>query len=118
MRVIPAHIHRILDYITVLAFLVAPSVLGLTGVPATLAYVLAPVHFVLTLLTRFTSDRGVVPFPLHGTIELIVAIALIAAPFVLHWDTVALRYYVCTGIIFLIVWMLTDYRSVNERSMA
>jgi len=56
MRVITAGLHRVLDFVTVAGFAVAPSVLGLAGFAATLGYVLAAVHLALTLLTHFPGD--------------------------------------------------------------
>src|SRR5579864_8892655 len=50
MRVIGAGLHRMLDFVTVVGFALAPTVLGLVGFAATLSYLLAAVHLVLTLL--------------------------------------------------------------------
>jgi len=47
MRVIAARLHQVLDFVTVGGFALAPSVLGLAGFAATLAYVLAVVHLAL-----------------------------------------------------------------------
>ena len=58
MRVITAGLHRVLDFVTVAGFAVAPSVLGLAGFAATLGYVLAAVHLALTLLTHFPGSAA------------------------------------------------------------
>ena len=110
MRIIPAPLHRILDYITILTFVAAPLLFGLVGTPALLSYALAAVHLVLTQLTRFFSNgSGVIPFRVHGTIEIIVGIALLILPFAAGWTDHARPFYATCGVVFAIVWMLTDY---------
>ncbi len=112
MRVISADVHRILDFVTVVVFAAAPALLGLTGTPALLAYALAGVHLLLTLLTRFSdSGRGMIPFRIHGMIELLVGLVLALLPFVVGWGGVARTFYVAVGVVILIVWALTDYNT-------
>lgn len=119
MRPIHAQLHRILDFVTVVAFVVAPSALGLVGFAATLAYLLAAVHLLLTLITRFPPGRrGLVPFEAHGLIELVVGAALIIAPFVLRWGGVARTFYVVAGIVILAVWALTAYHAQTAHAAA
>lgn len=110
MRPIHARLHRILDFVTVVGFAVAPSLLGLQGLPATLAYVLAAVHLLLTLLTQFPpAEKGLVPLRAHGLIELVVGIALLLAPFALGWTGVSRTFYVGAGVVILAVWALSAY---------
>lgn len=110
MRPIHARFHRILDFVTVVGFAIAPSLLGLQGLPATLAYVLAAVHLLLTLLTQFPpAERGLVPLRAHGHIELLVGIALILVPFALGWNGVSRTFYVAAGVVILAVWALSAY---------
>ena len=110
MQLIHARLHRILDFVTVVGFAAAPSLLGLSGFAATLAYILALVHLVLTLLTRFPfSERGVVPLRVHGMIELLVGVALVVAPFALSWVGAARTFYVAAGVVILAVWALSAY---------
>jgi hypothetical protein len=110
MRVIPAGLHRVLDVVTVVAFALAPSVLGLAGLPALLAYGLAVVHLAMTLLTRFPADKaGAVPLGLHAAVELVVGIVLIALPWVLHWQGTPRAFYFVAGAVILLVWALSRY---------
>ena len=53
MKFIAARLHGYLDYLTVLIFLAAPTVLGFGGVPAKLSWLLAGVHLAMTLATQF-----------------------------------------------------------------
>ena len=110
MHPLHARFHRILDFVTVVGFAFAPSLLGLKGLPATLAYVLAAVHLLLTLLTQFPpAERGPVPFRVHGLIELLVGIALVLAPLALGWSGVSRTFYVAAGVVILAVWALSAY---------
>jgi SPW repeat len=113
MSVLTPRAHGYLDYLTVVLFAGAPSVLALSGLPATLAYVLAAVHLVLTLVTHFPLGVAkLVPLPAHGAIELIVAVALVALPWLLGFagDETARWFYVVMGIVIFVVWLLSRYK--------
>lgn len=110
MKRLPASVHRSLDMLAVICFLGAPILLGLTGRPAVVSYALAALHIIVTLATKF-PDTGHRPLSLriHGSIELIVGIALIALPWLAGWDGTARVYYVTAGIILLIIWAASNY---------
>ncbi len=104
-------LHGVLDYIVVVVFLLAPTLFGLIGFAATLSYLLAGVHLLMTLLTAFPLGVArVVPFPLHGIVELVVGVVLAVLGLVL-FEGVAMWFYFAMGLGILIVWALTDYRS-------
>lgn len=110
MPVIDARAHRVLDFLTVLGFAIAPSVIGLAGLPAIVAYVLAGVHLTLTLLTQFTPTSGApVPLRVHAAIELVVGPVLVALPFVLNWDGSARMFYIVFGAVIIAVRALSAY---------
>ncbi|MEO7104622.1 MAG: hypothetical protein ABI119_14905 [Gemmatimonadaceae bacterium] len=96
--------------LAVICFLGAPILLGLTGRPAMVSYALAALHIIVTLATKF-PDTGHRPLPLkvHGGIELLVGIALIALPWLAGWNGTARAYYVSAGIILIIVWAASNY---------
>lgn len=110
MRMIPPGMHRVLDFVTVIAFAAAPSALGLTGAPALVSYALAIIHLVLTLLTRF-SPGGSQPLALkiHGVVEMLVGPVLLVAPFALGWVGVAKTFYLAAGTVIVAVWALSAY---------
>ena len=110
MKRLPASVHRSLDMLAVICFLGAPILLGLTGRPAQVSYALAAIHIIVTLSTKF-PDTGHRPLSLriHGGIELVVGIALIALPWLAGWSGTARAYYVTAGIILLIVWAVSNY---------
>jgi hypothetical protein len=112
MKVFTPRTHGYLDYVTVVAFGSAPSVLGLHGLPGMIAYVLAAVHLALTLITAFPLGAvALVPLRIHGAIELVVSIALVALPWVLSFstDSVARTFFMGAGIVIFAVWLLTHY---------
>lgn len=119
MRVIPASLHQVLDFVTIAVFAFAPTVLGLADVAAILAYLLAFVHLAMTLLTRFTPmGRRPLSLALHGAVESIVGVALIALPWLLGWDGTARTFYVIVGAVILAVWALSHYRVTGSRAAA
>jgi hypothetical protein len=110
MNLLPASFHRALDMLAVLVFLAAPVLLGLTGIPAKLSYALAAIHLIVTLSTKF-PDTGhrYLSLRMHGWIELVVGIVLIALPFVANWYDAARTFYIVVGIVLLIVWAVSNY---------
>ncbi len=119
MKILNPRTHGYLDYVTVILFLVAPTVLGLTGIPAMLAYALAMIHLVMTLVTDF--PLGVVPlipFTIHGWVERVVGPVLIIVPFVLGFSTdlVARNFYVAMGIVIVLVGLVTDYKGTETQT--
>ncbi|HEX4632468.1 MAG TPA: hypothetical protein VH163_01460 [Gemmatimonadales bacterium] len=118
MRVIPASLHRLLDFVTVIAFALAPSVLHLSGFAGTLAYLLAGVHFALTMVTQFPGARlHLVSLPLHGAIECLVGLVLVALPWVAGWSGTPRTFYVAAGVVILVVWVLSHY-GASDRAAA
>lgn len=118
MRVLRPTIHGILDYAVVIAFALAPALLGLSGLPATVSYLLAGIHLLLTLVTAFPLGAvKLVPLPLHGVIELVVSIVLVALPWILRFtqDTLARDFYVGAGALIFLVWLITDYTAADQK---
>lgn len=96
--------HRLLDGLTVVGFAAAPFVIPLSGAAAGLAWALAVVHLLMTLATSFPDrPRGVVPLQWHGSVELLVGAALLAAPFVAGWAGPARWFYLLAGGVILVV---------------
>src|SRR5438270_283029 len=111
-RPISAHVHGVLDYATVAAFLNAPMVFGFGGTSATIVYWLAGIHLLMTGCTDF--PLGVfkwIPFRIHGAIEVLAGLFLLVAPWVFGFSGVypARNFFVAVGIIILVVVTLTDY---------
>jgi hypothetical protein len=114
MKILSPFVHGILDFVVVIAFALAPTVLQFAGTPRTLCYVLAVVHAAMTLITAFPLGAlKIIPFPVHGLIELVAAVFIILAPWILGFTDGldAKRFYVAAGIVILVVVLLTDYKA-------
>jgi hypothetical protein len=117
MRFIDARAHGIIDLIAVLVFVLAPALFGLGGEPAAIAYSLAALHLLLTLLTRFPMGIWkAIPFFAHGIVELIVGVALLILPTYAGYSpgSPARRFYIAMGAVILVVWALTAYGRERE----
>jgi hypothetical protein len=112
MKPISPTVHGILDYMTCVFFALAPSLFGLSGAYATVCYVLAGGYLVISLLTAM--PLGVVkaiPFWLHGRLELVSGLVFIASPWLFGFaeNTTARNLFVGSGIVFLLVYSLTQW---------
>lgn len=118
MRFLDPRIHAYLDYLYVVTLAAAPSLLSFAGIAATLCYVTAIAVLGLSLFTRY--DLGLVkliPFPVHGTIELIASIAFVACPWLFGFAEVEIsrNFFVAAGALLFGVWLITDYRAAERR---
>jgi hypothetical protein len=117
MKIISPTVHGVIDYLVVIFLFASPMYFGMTGIVSTFTYALSGVHLLLTVLTNFKLGfTRVIPFKLHGTIELIVGIALIALAFTLFKsDALGKMYYAIFGAAVLLVYVLTDYKAAASK---
>ena len=111
MRAISLTLHRRLDFATVAVFALAPLLLRFSGVPMRLSYFLAIVHLLVTLLTRFSAAPRPLPVWVHGVIEGVVGVVLIALAWGLHWRGAPQAFYTVAGAVVLLVAALTALRT-------
>lgn len=118
MGIIPPNVHRILDYVLVLVFALAPSVFHFNGNTKMLSYALAVALLLLTLATQFPgSARRPIPFHVHGILDFVLGVCLIAVPLLRHWTFDARKFYLGVGVAILVVAALTRFRdTVTVRS--
>jgi hypothetical protein len=113
MKPISPTLHGVLDYMTCALFAAAPSIFGFTGTYATVCYLLAGGYLVVSLLTRMPLGLlKVIPFWLHGKLELVSGPVFIASPWLFgfaHDNEMARNFFVAMGVVFLIVYMLTQW---------
>lgn len=117
VKVISPCIHGYLDFLIVAIFLLAPTVLGLSQLPAMLAYSLAAVHLIVTLASDFPFGMfKLIPFTIHGWIEHLVGPSLIALPFIFGFanEEIARNFYIAMGVVIIAVGILTDYKGQVE----
>jgi len=113
MKILSPRVHGYLDYLVVVVFLLAPTLFRLEGAPCKISYALAGIHLVLTLVTAFPLGLvKVIPFTVHGALELVVSIALVALPWLLGFagNAPARNFYVAAGVVIFLVWLVTDYK--------
>ena len=117
MNMLSARLHGYFDLATVVVFFLAPFLFGLGGYVAAVAWALAAVHLVMTLLTRFPMGVvKIIPFPVHGIIELVVGIVLVLAmPRLLLAGpgSPARTFFTAAGVVILAVWAFTGYRAAD-----
>lgn len=114
MKILNATTHGIADYLVVIFLLASPMLFGLVGMAATFTYALGVVHLVLTLATRTKLGLiKVIPFSVHGMIELVVSVALVGVAiwFGSEGDALAKTFYLGFAGAVFITWLITDYRS-------
>jgi len=119
MKIISPTHHGYLDFATVVIFLFAPSVFGLNGLPAMLAYALAIIHLAVTLATDFPFGViKIIPFKMHGWIERLVGPLLVVIPFISGFanDAAARNFYIFIGLIIILVGVLTDYEGTSSQA--
>lgn len=79
MKIISDTANGILDYLTVAIFVLAPSILGLTGFAALVSYALAAIHLAMTLLTDMPLGAiKIIPMR-HALIEMLAGSVLLVA---------------------------------------
>jgi hypothetical protein len=83
------------------------------------AWLIAAAHLLLSLATRYPMGVWrVIPFVVHGLIELAVAAFFAALPFTAGYSpgSPARRFYVTMAALVFLLWVLTDYRQ-NDSSV-
>lgn len=110
---ISARVHGVLDYAVAAVFLNAPMVFGFQHTPASrIAYWLTGIHLLLTACTDFPlGPFKWIPFRLHGAIELVAGLFVVAAPWIFGFSNQLppRNFFVAIGVLILIVAALTDY---------
>ena len=116
MKIISDEVHAVLDYVTIVIFALAPSVIGLFGVAAIISYALAVVHLAMTIATDMPFGLAkVVPLKLHALVEAIVGPVLVIGALLLPFSSPARAFFVAMGAIIFVVWLFSSYGSSGKR---
>jgi len=119
LRFLSDKVHGILDYGVVLIFAVAPNFLGITDTAAWLCYALAAIHLAMTFFTDMPLGMvKIIPIRLHGTIELIVGLALIVVAWVIPDLRSGQLFFTLMGAIIFFVWVSSNYGDAAMRKPA
>lgn len=117
LKVLSPRVHGFLDYVVVALFALAPTLFGFGGMPATVAYALAGIHFTLTVLTAFPMGLvKLVPFKVHGVLEAGAMLGILAAPWIFGFADVpaARNFYLGAGALIAGVVVLTNYQTTES----
>ena len=117
MKVIPPHLHALLDFLSWWVFVLAPRNFEAGAPPAAAlgCYATALLGFVVCMCTRY--PLGVVPlisFRTHGKLELAYVPVLLLWTWLMgfaHLDT-ARGFFVATGVALALLYWATDYDAV------
>lgn len=120
MKVLNSKIHGVVDYVFVLFLWVSPSLFGLQEKATLFTYLLGAIHLIVTLSTNF--DLGllkILPFKIHGWIELIVSFALVGVAFYLGAveNESSRNFYFVVAILVFLTWLLSDYAVPTDRTI-
>lgn len=106
--------HGLFDYFVVLIFALAPSLLPLSFYGTVVAYTLALVHLLMTLLTGYPAGViRLIPLQLHGYVELTAGLVLAVGPWVAGnlINPTDQLFFSVAGVVILAVWLITPFRS-------
>ena len=112
---INSRIHGAIDYGVVMFLLISPIYFGLADITSKFTYALGIIHLLLTISTKFVLGVfKIIPFKIHGLIELIVSLALIGVAYYLgNLEGDLSRYfYIAFAVAVFITWVMTDYKNV------
>ena len=107
-----------IDFIAVIIFGLAPMVFGFKGIAATISYVLAGVHLVMTLVTAFPLGLfKIIPTKIHSIVEFVVSMTLVILPwmFGLSSEHVARNFHIGMGIIIFVMGLLTSHQTSDRK---
>ncbi|NUP12104.1 MAG: hypothetical protein HOW73_39160 [Polyangiaceae bacterium] len=110
-------VHGIIDYLAVAMLAVAPALFGFAGIAAYLCYASAVGLLGLSLLTAYPLGIAhVIPFTIHGGIEVGMTLALVAAPWLFGFSDVpaARNFFLISGVALGAVYLATNYKAADS----
>ena len=119
MKIISPSLHGIIDYLMCGVLLALPTAYDFTGTYANVCYVLAGGYFVIALLTNMPFGLFKwIPFRMHGGVELVSALMLIASPWIFDFapNASARNLFIILGVAFLLVYAFTRWDTERETS--
>jgi len=119
MKFITPTLHGVLDYLTCGLFLLAPTLFGFTGTYATVCYILGAGYLGVSLLTNMPLGAvKVLPFWLHGRLELVSGFVFLVSPWLFGFaeNGVARIFFMAMGAVFLVVFLCTQWRTQEQHA--
>ncbi len=122
MKFISPTLHGIIDYMLCGFFLSIPSIFALTGPFATVCYLLAVGYLIISLLTNMPFGLfGLIPFWVHGGIELVSGFVFIASPWIFdfaHVNGTMRNLFIGIGVAVLLVYLFTRWHPLPEEDIS
>lgn len=118
MKLLSPKVHGYIDYGASAVFVLAPAVFMVEGAPRAVmgCYVIGAGLLLVSLVTRYPLGVArLVPFTVHGALELLGAPVIVAYPWIAGFDGIlsARNFYVVAGVALLLLWLVTDYRAAQ-----
>lgn len=116
MKFLSPKIHGILDMLVTVVLFIAPSLFHFGREASTVSYILGAAYVVIILATAYQYGLvKVLPFTVHGAIELILSPFLVAMPWIagFRYDQAGRDFFVVAGIALFLVWAATDYKAAD-----
>lgn len=116
MKFLNPVLHGYIDYLYVLSFALAPTLLTFYGPERTLCYVLGAAVLALSLFTRYPLGLvRKIRFNLHGMIELGAAVFTIAAPWLFRFNQIDAQrdFFITAGMLLVVVFICTNYHATE-----
>ncbi len=110
-------VHGYGDYLIVALLALAPTLFDFSGTPAVFCYVLAVAQLGMSLMTAYPLGVAkIIPFTLHGSVEVVVSAFLVIAPFLFGFSDIpsARNFFIIGGIALFAVWLTTNYRAAGR----
>ena len=104
MRFINPSVHGVLDYVIVVALVLVSIAVGLSGLAAAIAYLMAAA--LLVMITAFPLGAlKLLPLPAHSRIELFIGMSLLVCPWIFGFadDLMAMNVFVVSGFALLVL---------------
>ena len=107
-----------MDYLFIIFLAASPTLAKMEGPLCTITYTLAAVHLVMTILTDFEVGLiKIIPFRIHGLIEVAVSIilAFLAFWFYKNSNVTGFYFYMGLAIVIMLVFILTDFKTIPNK---
>jgi hypothetical protein len=117
---VPALVHGIIEYVAAILFIAAPFIFGFDDDTAVAASLIVGV-IVLIIAATTAWQTGLIssiPVQAHVVLDYVVAIFLIAAPFVLGFsgDGTAAAFFIVLGVVHLLLTIATRFVADEPRA--
>jgi len=115
MKILSSKAHGILDYLFALFLLASPTLFQMEGNLSVITYALGITHLAITALTDFELGLiKMIPFRIHGLIEVFVSLGLAGLALWFFNDTgneFGFYYFIILAAVIMLVFILTDFKS-------